>query len=122
MPDAYTPSRAPIDAEFADMRPALDRVALRAQSLISALRDIPRPLFANERRKSDIAREAFAEEIANRLDDLMGDLLGPVRGRADDGRIEPDEFTIDLSEVWAELELLSKECNSVCVTERKARR
>src|SRR5690348_4127834 len=89
-------TRSHVDSEWSDMRPSLDRVALQARALIAALRDIPRPLFADERRKSDKAREAFAEQIMDGLSDLLGDLTGPIWRRAEDAGIDPDTtFSID---------------------------
>lgn len=120
MPDLYVVrnARSHIDAEWADIRPSLDRVAVQAQALIASLRDIPRPLFADERKASDAKRAAFAERLCDDISDLMGDLTGPIWHRADEAGIEPDQFSIVLTDLIEECARLEREANQVCVTER----
>lgn len=102
-----------VQCEWAELRPALDKIALQAQALIASLRDLPRPLYADERVKADQARVAFAEQVLCGIEDLMGDLTSPVRHRADDLALDPDAFAIDLSEVHEEYAALAREASQM---------
>lgn len=123
MPDTYlsggsskVATRAQVESEWADIRPSLDKVAVQAQALIASLRDIPRPLFADERRKADRARVAFAEQVSDGLRDLILDLIGPVSRRADDAGIDTDTIMIDLTDLLREYAALEREASQTCVT------
>lgn len=111
-------TRNQIDSEWAELRPSLDRVALQARALIAGLRDIPRPLFAGERIWSDQKKAAFAERFVGDLADLLSDLTEPLRTRADDAGIEPDQYKIDLADLLKEYDALCREANQVCVIGR----
>lgn len=109
--DSLTPhtTRAQVEAEWADLRPSLDRVVLQARSLIASLRDIPRPLYADERKRADAAVESFAELVANDLSDFLDKRTGPVRARADDAGMDPDRLEIDQGEIESERAALARE-------------
>src|SRR6185312_6820110 len=92
-------TRNHVHAEWAELRPSLDQVALQAKSLIASLRDIPRPLFADERRKSEAARVAFAEQVKDSLVDLLDDLVGPLHRRTDDAGIDVATVAVDLDDL-----------------------
>lgn len=119
MPDTITHSPHHVHAEWAELRPSLDRVALQARALIASLGDIPRPLFSGERIWSDAKKVAFAERLCGEVVDLLADLTDPLLSRADNAGVEPERFTIDLSDLRREYAALEREASQTCVTGRK---
>jgi hypothetical protein len=107
-----------VRAEYAEIRPSLDCIVLQARTLVASLRDIPRPLYAYERKVADRARVRFAEHLRDGLQDLIGDLRGPMVTRADDCGFELPET--DLTDLLREIESLERECSATCVTARAA--
>jgi len=87
-----------LDAEWRELRGPLGGTVLLAQSVLNGLRDVPKPLRANEQETQSIAIAAFAEHLRDNLDDLLGDLLAPLHRRADAAGIDPATYTIDRSE------------------------
>lgn len=116
MPDNYisggsskSAGQGQVYAEWAELRPTLEMAVMHARHAIASLRDIPRPLYADEREKFDKTRQAFAEHVYAGLHDLMGDLIGPVSRRTDAAGMDTDEITVDLSEVVLEIDRLRAE-------------
>ncbi|MBS0219170.1 MAG: hypothetical protein JSR91_00360 [Proteobacteria bacterium] len=94
---SYT--RPHIWAEYREKRKELGTVLLDAESLLRALSNISKPLYAAEQRQHQRALYACGEAIANAVKDMIDDVLGPTARRADDCGIAPEEIVIDVTEL-----------------------
>lgn len=90
-------TRAHLDSEWRELRDPLQRAILAAASALTALQDLPRPLYLNDRPAHRAAVTAFAEHLSDNLTDLLGDVLGPLRRRADEAGFDPDDYRPDRS-------------------------
>ena len=84
-----------LDAEWRELREPLRNAVVLANAMVTGLAHLPRPLRAIEQETQSIAIAAFAEHLRDGLDDLLGDILGPLHARADAAGIDPKTYTVD---------------------------
>ena len=87
-------TRSHIESEWREKRSAFAKVELAKQALLTALEDLPRPVWADEAREHDRVVALTADAIKNELDDLLGDLVGPFRKRVSEAGLDPDDYEI----------------------------
>lgn len=103
LPARKSATRFHLDAEKRDMHDLLMRAAVAGQSAVQALVDL-----ADQRVYADERREGLrdARNLCGAIIDSLNDFVSPIRQRADDAGLDPDDYRPDLSELEALYEKL----------------
>lgn len=87
---------AQIESEWREKRNAWAKVELAKQALLTALQDLPRPIYAAEATDHRNRIEWASADLDSMLTDLKGDLTGPFLKRVSEAGLSRDDYAIEM--------------------------